>query len=100
MMAYDVVLTTAYMTDFSKPSIGSTEKNSSNNTAVHISTWSRTILGACLHIFMFKNTNLLGFHTLFYTVGPLFSAIELKIQPVGKKTPKNHPSKLSPILSK
>jgi len=61
MIAYDVVLTTADMTDFSKPSIGSTEKNSSNNTAIHISTWSRTILGACLHIFMFKNTNLFTF---------------------------------------
>ena len=82
MIAYDVVLTTVDMTDFSKPSIGSTEKNSSNNTAIHISAWSRVILGDCLHIFIFKNTNLLRFHTLFYAVGPLFSAIGLKIQTV------------------
>jgi hypothetical protein len=83
MIAYDVALTTAYMTDSSQPAIGRNEKNINNNTAIHISTWSRTILGACLHIFMFKNTNLLRFHTLFYTVGQLFSAIELKIQTVG-----------------
>ena len=60
-MAYDVVLTTADMTDFSTPSIGSTEKNSSNNTALHISAWSLVILDACLHIFILKNTNPLRF---------------------------------------
>jgi hypothetical protein len=40
-------------------------------------------LGACLHIFMFKNTNLIHFPPLFYAVGPQFSAIEPKIQAVG-----------------
>jgi hypothetical protein len=79
MIAYETVLTTVFMNDFSKPNIGSNEKNINNDTAIHVSTWSRTILGACLQIFMFKNTNFLGFHTLFYTVGLLFSAIELKI---------------------
>ena len=89
MIAYEIVLTTAFMSDFTKPNIGSNEKNINNNTAAHISTWSRTIVGACLHIFMFKNTNLLRFHTLFYALGSLFSAIEPKIQTVGLKTPKN-----------
>ena len=60
-MAYDVVLTTVLMTDVGKPAIGSSEKNINNNTAVHISTWSWTIPGACLPIFMFKNTNLIKF---------------------------------------
>ena len=39
-MAYDVALTTVDMTDFDKPSIGNTEKNSNNDTAVNISNWS------------------------------------------------------------
>jgi hypothetical protein len=80
MIAYDVALTTVYMTDFVKPSIGRIEKNPNNNTAVHISTWSPIIPGARLPIFMFKNTNLLSLRTLFYAVGPTFSAIVLKIQ--------------------
>ena len=83
MIAYEIVLTTVFMNDFSKPAIGSNEKNINNNTAIHVSTWSRTILGACLHIFMFKNTNLIHFPPLFYAVGPQFSAIEPKIQAVG-----------------
>ena len=91
-MAYDVALTTVDVTDFDKPSIGNTEKNSNNDTAVHISTWSPIIPGARLPIFMFKNTNLLRLGTLFYTVGPTFSAIVLKIQTVGKKTRKTHMS--------
>jgi len=61
MIAYEIVLTTVFMNDFSKPNIGSNEKNINNNTAIHVSTWSRTILGACLHILMFKNTNLFTF---------------------------------------
>jgi len=40
MIAYDIVLTNVAMTDLSKPSIGSSEKNISSKTAVHISTWS------------------------------------------------------------
>ena len=40
MMAYDVALTTVYMTDLSKPSIGSSEKNINNNTAVQVKTWN------------------------------------------------------------
>jgi len=39
-MAYDVAFTTVDVTDLSNPSIGSNEKNSNNDTAVHISTWS------------------------------------------------------------
>ena len=67
MIASEIVLTTALMNDFSKPSIGSNEKNINNNTAIHISTWSRTILGACLHILMIKNTNLFRFsYTILY----------------------------------
>jgi len=83
MIAYEIVLTTVFMNDFSKPNIGSNEKNINNNTAIHVSTWSRTILGACLQIFMSQNTNFLRFHILFYAVGLLFSAIEPKIQTVG-----------------
>ena len=67
MIAYEIVLTTVFMNDFSKPNIGSNEKNINNNTAIHVSTWSRTILGASLHIFMFKNTNLFTFsYTILY----------------------------------
>jgi hypothetical protein len=40
MIAYDIELTIVYMTDFSKPSIGNSEKNINNNAAVHTSTWS------------------------------------------------------------
>ena len=40
MIAYEIVLTTAFMNDFSQPSIGRNEKNINNNTAVHISSWS------------------------------------------------------------
>ena len=40
MIAYEIVLTTVFMNDFSKPNIGSNEKNINNNTAIHISTWS------------------------------------------------------------
>ena len=89
MIAYDVALTTVNMTDSSKPAIGSNEKNINNNTAIHVSTWSRTIVGAFLHIFMFKNTNLLGVHALFYAVGPLFSAIARKIKAIQLKPPKS-----------
>jgi hypothetical protein len=39
-MAYDAALTTVKTADFSKPSIGSSEKNINNNTAIHVSTWS------------------------------------------------------------
>ena len=74
MIAYDAALTTVLMADVIKPAIGSSEKNISNSTAIHVSTWSWIILGACLHIFMLKNTKLLRFHPLFYTVEPLFSA--------------------------
>lgn len=40
MIAYEIVLTTVFMNDFSKPNIGSNEKKINNNTAIHISTWS------------------------------------------------------------
>jgi len=38
MIAKIVVVTTVTMTDFSRPSIGSDEKNINNKTAIHIST--------------------------------------------------------------
>jgi len=63
--------------------MGSCEKNINNSTAVHISTWSWVVPGALLHIFIFKNTNLLRFATLFYADGPTFSAIALKITAAG-----------------
>jgi hypothetical protein len=72
MIAYEIVLTTVFMNDFSKPNIGSNEKNINNDTAIHVSTWSRTILGACLHIFMFKNTDLFTFsYTILYRWGTI-----------------------------
>jgi hypothetical protein len=50
------------------------------------------IPGAYPRIFMFKNTSLLYFKTLFYAVGPLFSAIVSKIKIIGIKSRKTHKS--------